>query len=309
MTALPADLVERARAVRLEDEIERRGIKLKGRIERIGPCPTCGGTDRFAVHIRRQLWNCRGCGKGGGDAISLVVHLDRVEFRQAVETLAGGAWRPSKPERPIPTAKPDDGHLKLALAIWDVATPISGTAGATYFDKRWIILADVPGHGGLRFHPRCPWESATAPCIVARYTDAISAEPRGLWRRPIDGSRPKSLGPTAGCVIRLWPDDAVEGGLVLGEGVETTLAAATRITYRGTYLRPAWAAGNAGNMASFPPLSEIEAITLLVDHDENGAGERAAEQCKRAWIDAGREVITLLPADMGKDFNDLVVKP
>jgi hypothetical protein len=33
-----------------------------------------------------------------------------------------------------------------------------------------------------------------------------------------------------GCVIRLWPDDMVELGLVLGEGVETTLAAATRIT-------------------------------------------------------------------------------
>jgi Toprim domain len=95
---------------------------------------------------------------------------------------------------------------------------------------------------------------------------------------------------------------------VLGEGVETTLAAATRITHRGTYLRPAWAAGSSGNMATLPPLTGIESLTLLVDHDGNGAGERAAEQCARHWSDAGKEVIRLMPGELGDDFNDLVVK-
>ena len=80
MTLLPAEAIERARAARIEDEVERRRIALMGRIERVGPCPICGGTDRFAVHTRRQLWNCRGCGIGGGDAISLVMHLDGVDF-------------------------------------------------------------------------------------------------------------------------------------------------------------------------------------------------------------------------------------
>ena len=239
------------------------------------------------------------------------MHIDGVGFRGAVELLTDGAWRPSPPRRSIPTAKPDDGHLSLALAIWDAATPISGTAGERYLTGRRIDLAVVPDNGGLRWHARCPWKSGTAPCIVARYTDVITAKPRGLWRRPIDGPHdPKtmSLGPHAGCVIRLWPDDAVETGLVLGEGVETTLAAATRITYRGTFLRPAWAAGNAGNMRSFPPLPGIEAITLLVDNDDSGAGERAAEACATRWIEVGRDVIPLMPSDLG-DFNDLVTKP
>ena len=44
---------------------------------------------------------------------------------------------------------------------------------------------------------------------------------------------------------------------MLGEGVETTLAAATRIEHRGTLLQPAWAAGSAGNMAKFPVLTGI----------------------------------------------------
>ena len=302
---LPAELVDRARAVRVEDEVERRGVRLRGRVERVGPCPLCGGTDRFSVNTAKQLWNCRGCGVGGRDAISLVMHIDGINFRAAVETLSGDAWRPSEPRRPIPTAKVDTDLLGLAAAIWDAASPIAGTAGEDYLRGRRINLDDVPDDGGLRWHPRCPWEDRTAPCIVARYTDAITAKPRGVWRRPIDGGKPKSLGSTAACVIRLWPDDMVELGLVLGEGVETTLAAATRITYRGTYLRPAWAAGSAVNMSAFPPLAGIEALTLLVDRDKNGAGERAAEQCATSWRDAGKEVIRLMPGELG-DFNDLV---
>ncbi len=81
-------MIERARAVRIESEIERRGIKLRGRIERVGPCPVCGGDDRFSINISKQLWNCRGCCLGG-DVIDLVKHLDRVDFKTACATLTG----------------------------------------------------------------------------------------------------------------------------------------------------------------------------------------------------------------------------
>jgi len=113
------------------------------------------------------------------------------------------------------------------------------------------------------------------------------------------------LGPTGGCAIRLWPDEQVEHVLVLGEGVETTLAAATRIIWNGEYLRPAWAAGNSNNMATFPALPNVESLVILVDHDENGAGERASEQCDIRWAMAGRQTQRLMPELTG-DFNDLV---
>jgi putative DNA primase/helicase len=110
----------------------------------------------------------------------------------------------------------------------------------------------------------------------------------------------------AGCVIRLWPDEAVELGLVLGEGVETTLAAATLIRHRCTLLQPAWAACSAGSMESFPVLAGIEALTLLVDNDANGRGQEAAAICCARWTAAGREVVRLTPKKPGNDFNDLV---
>ncbi len=78
----------RARAVRIEDEIARRGIKLRGGIERCGPCPKCGGEDRFSINTKKQVWNCRGCDIGG-DVIELVKHLDGLDFNAAGRQLAG----------------------------------------------------------------------------------------------------------------------------------------------------------------------------------------------------------------------------
>jgi hypothetical protein len=81
--------VERARSVPIEAEVARRGIKLKGNgVERVGPCPVCAGVDRFAINVKKQIWNCRHCDKGG-DVIDLVVHVDGVEFVDACTTLAG----------------------------------------------------------------------------------------------------------------------------------------------------------------------------------------------------------------------------
>jgi CHC2 zinc finger len=78
----------KARAVPIEREIERRGIKLQGEVERVGPCPKCGGEDRFSINTEKNLWNCSGCDKGG-DVIDLVQHLDGVDFETACATLAG----------------------------------------------------------------------------------------------------------------------------------------------------------------------------------------------------------------------------
>jgi hypothetical protein len=90
--------VENARAVRIEDEAARRDIHLQGRgSEREGPCPICGGTDRFSINTKKQVWNCRGCDEGG-DIIALVMHLDRLAFSEAVEKLA-----PPKPKKRLRT--------------------------------------------------------------------------------------------------------------------------------------------------------------------------------------------------------------
>jgi AAA domain/CHC2 zinc finger len=95
--------IERARAVRLELELDRHGIKNLRRHGRelVGPCPQCGGDDRFAVNIEKQIFNCRRCG-AKGDVIALVQFLDGCDFLPAVEKLAG---EPPKPNGKDPAAE------------------------------------------------------------------------------------------------------------------------------------------------------------------------------------------------------------
>jgi hypothetical protein len=94
--------VAKARAVPIEEEMERRGITLRGNIDRCGPCPRCGGEDRFSINIREQCWNCRRCKtkQDKGDVVGFVEWFDGVDFITAATTLAG---------EPPPNTKPN-GH-------------------------------------------------------------------------------------------------------------------------------------------------------------------------------------------------------
>jgi phage/plasmid primase-like uncharacterized protein len=308
--SLPAEAIDRARHADIL-EVARRYVTLKpvSASEWAGPCPACGGKDRFSVNTRKRIWNCRGCGKGG-DVIALVQHVEGVGFREAVERLADERWTPKR--RAPPTTqkgvdKGDDLNLRLASVLWDDALLLGDEAKA-YFAHRGIDIDAVPARGGLRWHPRCPWRGAKAPCVLARFTDVVTGEPRGVWRRRIDDptEKPRTLGPMKGSVVRLWADEEVANGLVIGEGVETVLAAATRIKRRnGALLHPAWACGGSGNLSAFPVLAPIETLTILVDNDADGGGQRAAEACAERWLDAGRDVVRLTPKLPG-DFNDIV---
>src|SRR5262245_7146452 len=102
--------IGRARAVPIEDEIARRNIKLQrqSKSELVGPCPVCGGTDRFSINTKKQVFNCRGCRKGGS-VVDMVQHLDECDFDAAVIALTGerqrvnGAAKPNGSKQP--TAK------------------------------------------------------------------------------------------------------------------------------------------------------------------------------------------------------------
>lgn len=69
------------------------GMRAAGR-EQVGPCPVCGGRDRFSINPDLGLFNCRsangGCGVGG-DGLGLVQHVQACDFKAALDFLVGGA--------------------------------------------------------------------------------------------------------------------------------------------------------------------------------------------------------------------------
>jgi hypothetical protein len=93
MTAAFDNWVAKARTVKIEDEIARRGINNLRRVghELVGPCPKCGGDDRFAINIKENVWNCRQCktDTDSGDVIGFVQWLAGIDFIAVCTTLAG----------------------------------------------------------------------------------------------------------------------------------------------------------------------------------------------------------------------------
>ena len=111
------------------------------------------------------------------------------------------------------------------------------------------------------------------------------------------------LGPAG--VVQLWSADKQ---LVIGEGLETVLAAATRLPYRGEPLRPAWAMLSKGNLGRFPVVDGVDRLIILADNDIFGMGQAAADECKRRWLEAGRRCARLMQDRPGTDFNDIILE-
>jgi len=57
--------------------------------DKAGPCPNCGGTDRFAIHTGKNSFNCRRCGLSGYGVIDLVMKTEKVKFVRACELITG----------------------------------------------------------------------------------------------------------------------------------------------------------------------------------------------------------------------------
>jgi putative DNA primase/helicase len=207
-------------------------------------------------------------------------------------------------QRSVQREEADDANrIRSALQIWAGVLSLRGTLAERYLAQRGISVPeealDVIG-----FHPRCPLRGTTAPALIALIQDITTGEPVGVHRRPLTPSAaaagpPMSLGPKSDGVIRLSP--AISTELTIGEGIETSLA--------GMMLGsgPTWSVLDAGGISNFPVLESVQHLSILVDHDVSGTGQRAAAACRDRWLVAGKRVRLVMPGTPGQDINDLLL--
>jgi len=147
-----------------------------------GPCPKCGGNDRF--HVTPEWFFCRQCHEKRGDAIDYIQWRDNTNFQSACEYLANGNLptidNPNQP-RPqpiVPTkTQPEDWHIyanriltaaQNRLIHSDNAQPARDyllARGIT--EDAWLIFrlglhdASLPGTQGKQRAPAIalPWYS------------------------------------------------------------------------------------------------------------------------------------------------------
>jgi len=139
--------------------------------------------------------------------------------------------------------------------------------------------------------------------MVALVTDGKSEAPTAIHRTYLsaDGNAKAEvspnkmmLGSTRGGAVRLSEQ---REGLLVGEGIETTLSAMQATG------RPGWAALSTSGLTSLVLPLDASAVTILADGDD--AGHKSAKAAAKSWSACG-VAVRVAYAPTGTDFNDLL---
>jgi putative DNA primase/helicase len=269
-----------------------------------GPCPICGGKDRFRFDDRDGTGSfyCNNC--GAGDGFKLLMLLRKCSFPEASASVASCLGRSQTRTR----ASLEDAILK----VWDESAHLSTASSALkYLASRINGFAIAPEC--LRFHSHLQFFDGDhavvkSPAIVAPVTK-LDGRIVTLHRTYITsegakafGAKSKKLMPAvfpgacSGAAIKLF---APGYRLGLCEGIETALAAqiATDI--------PTWATVSASLMPKVEIPKTVTEIVIFADNDENQAGQTAAAKTANRLVNEGFQVKIVIPPIPGTDWLDV----
>ncbi|MBB95608.1 MAG: hypothetical protein CML68_13585 [Rhodobacteraceae bacterium] len=285
------------------------GVPEKSFAKSGGPCPLCGGTDRWAFKPGvnpNGVNRCRQCGGGEGrTGMQLFMAMTGKEFGEAareVEEICGKA-----PPVRVQDTRREDGDAQRQRdaknSLWRSSRRVVlGDPVDAYLKVRGV---DQNGYSpDLRFHPSA-WYAPRRylPAMLAMVRDA-SGKPVTIHRtflsngyridaqdcrKPMPGQIPE------GSAIRL---SDVGPSLGIAEGIETAFAASDRFGL------PVWSAMNAGRLGTWTPPEGVEEVAIFPDHDTNGVGQSAAERLADRLKSSGLTVSVHLPPRVDTDWAD-----
>jgi putative DNA primase/helicase len=299
-------LQERARG-RWHGILPAIGISEKFLKRKNGPCPMCGGKDRFRFTDidGKGTFYCNNC--KGGNGVALVMKfggLPFIEAAQRIERVIDGA--PANPVRPERSEQQNRDALN---ALWRSSRLIQADDPADqWLQRRGVGMQNYPKclRVGMRVRHSGPPVSYH-PAMLAIVADA-SGKPAQIHRTyltvdgfkaPVDKVRMFCPGSVpAGGAVRLAPPEPVMG---VAEGIETAIAA-TKL-----FGIPTWAALNAGGVERFEPPAGIKRLVVFGDNDVNGTGQRAA-YALASRLSGRLEIDVRIPETPDSDFNDILMQ-
>jgi hypothetical protein len=255
------------------------------------PCPLCSsGCSTPSNRMRKVL---RIYNKGDGFATFTCARCNESGWAHP----EGAVRSEPRPAR-IEPAAPAPDKSETARFIWSKRKPIAGSIAETYLRQARGYQGPLPATLGF-----LPARSEHAPAMVAVFGIPAEPEPGNLvvddeavtgihlTRLKPDGSGKAEepakimIGPSKGLPIVLAPVNDL-GGLLIGEGIENVLACHAS----GLGL---WAGASAGRL---PALTDkvpayVEAVSIIADTDDSGAGIKFSEQLGQALLKRGIDVL------------------
>jgi putative DNA primase/helicase len=296
-----------------------------------GSCPICqAGKDRFRFDDKgKGLYFCNKCGAGDGFTLLQLYHGWSFPYtlRCVAKVLGHQHGYHANPrhvsqyikEMSQPVAITDDEIRKRKRhlnATWRAAKLISQNDPVDcYLKARGITFVSFPPV--LKFHPSLPYyneeknligyfpamlgmvQEKNGRCVTIHRT-YLGNSYKANVPQPKKMMTPVYPRATQGAAIKLF--EPVSGKLALAEGIETALA-----FYIATQM-PVWATISAGGMESIKLPHSITDVTIAVDNDESGRGQKAALVLAKRLVIEGRVVKRVMPPKVGYDFADMLVE-
>ncbi|MBR2657651.1 MAG: toprim domain-containing protein [Loktanella sp.] len=273
-----------------------------------GPCPLCGGKDRFRWDNRdgRGTYICNQCGAGDGMALARAfTGKPFVVVASQIDSSLGNV-KPDGPSRHV--SSQDYNHAALK-ALYLQSQPVNpGDVVDRYFASR--DLNEIIYPKALRYVENLrDGEGGVHPCMIAlvgRYGekkfDTIHRtflKPDGSGKAEIQSPRKLMPGqvPDGACVM--LSDWTESGPLGIAEGIETAMAASAIFNI------PVWAAINSSMMKKWLPPPGCQEIVIFGDNDKKYGGQAAAyhlaQRLSALNLPVGQVLIPQLP---GEDWAD-----
>jgi putative DNA primase/helicase len=287
-----------------------------------GPCPACGGKDRFRFDNRRGRGDfiCNRCGSGDGFKLLQITHgwtfsMARKATMAAVGLKDGEEFDGPRFARPTgPICEPSRTPLvaqptaRIHRLRRDRCAVVNSDDAVDYLDSR--SLWPLPQGCTLRAHSSVEYWSdgkqvGRYPALIADVLDIagelVTCHVTWLYRgRKLTGHEPRktlsSLVGRVGCAVRLMPAEDILG---VAEGIETALSAARLDGI------PVWAAINTSLLTRFEPPANVTTLRVYGDRDDAGllAARTLVERLQ------GRIHLEIrLPPPPSNDWNDVLMK-